>query len=88
MKRPPRGVGSAPPRTPSTRSGPLLLEYNGPAEGWAILPESGKPINPPIFTAAGLAYYLRQHQLAARVSNLDALGSQHLVSIAQTVILK
>ncbi len=88
MKRPPRGVGAAPAKATSSRSGPLLLEYNGSGEGWAILTEAGKVINPPLFTAAGLAYYLRQHQLAARVSNLDALGSLHLVTIAQTIIPK
>ena len=81
MKRPPRQLGSS-PATVTARNGPLLLEYNGPGEGWAVLTEAGKPINPPIFTAAGLAYYLRQHQLALRISNLDALGAQNLITIA------
>jgi hypothetical protein len=65
-------------------TGPLLLEYSGPEEGWFILTEAGKPINPLILTAAGLSYYLRQHQLAGRIDNLDALGSQQLIQIAKS----
>ncbi|WP_210516414.1 hypothetical protein [Hymenobacter terricola] len=61
----------------------LLLEYNGLEEGWAIVSETGKIINPFILTAAGLSYYISQHHLAKRISNLDALGSQQLILIAK-----
>lgn len=64
--------------------GPLLLEYNGPEEGWSIITEAGKVVNPFILTAAGLSYYISQHQLAQRITNLDALGSQQLIQIAKS----
>lgn len=64
--------------------GPLLLEYNGTEEGWSIISEAGKVLNPFILTAAGLSYYISQHQLAHRVINLDALGSQQLIQIAKS----
>ena len=65
--------------------GTLLLEYNGPEEGWSIITELGKVTNPFILTAAGLSYYISQHQLAPRITNLDALGSQHLIQIATSI---
>lgn len=74
------------PKVPAT--GELLLEYNGPSEGWAVITEAGQIINGPLLTAPGLAYYLRQHQLGQRVSNLDALESKQLVEIAKTVVRK
>lgn len=78
MKRHPK------PKVPA--SGQLLLEDNGPSEGWFIITEAGQVINQTMRAAASVAYFLRQHQLGLRVSNLDALGSQQLIDIAKTTV--
>lgn len=70
----PRGLGARPARPAGPNpSGPLLLEHLSEHEGWAVLDERGRQVNPFIRTAPALAYYLRREQLSGRIQNLDVL---------------
>lgn len=72
MKRP-HNLGARPARPAGlSRTSPLLLEYLGEEEGWAVL-DAGRQLNPFIRTAAALAFYLRRQRLATRIENLDEL---------------
>ncbi|OUJ68610.1 hypothetical protein [Hymenobacter crusticola] len=73
--RPPAAIGQrrSMRQTPIDTSGPLLLEHLSEEEGWAVLTEAGKQINPFIRTAPALALYLARNKYAERVTNLDTL---------------
>ncbi|TGE26906.1 hypothetical protein [Hymenobacter metallicola] len=80
----PTSAGQDPRRQlqPST-SGPLLLEHLSDEEGWAVLTEQGRQLNPFLRTAPALAYYLAREKLGAHVTNLEALGAEVLQRIAR-----
>lgn len=79
----PSSAGARPTQQRAATGDELLLEHLSEQEGWAVLDERGQKLNPPLATAPALAYYLRRHRLAGRVSNLDVLPF-HLQSISKS----